>query len=236
MQVRDLKDCGGYLTGMSTFDLSSPWGRFKARCSYLWADHGFIRISFTNAHWIDGQMVRTNQPSPRQLAWWKKQGIRTVINLRGQRDEAFFHLEREACEALGLKLVDAPLDSRDAPSAERIRKAHDLFQSIEYPALMHCKSGADRAGLMGVLYRHFHLGEPMSQARKELGRRTLHNREGKTGVLDVFVETYAKDIEPTGVSLLEWVESDSYDPKAMTCDFRSRWWGDLLVERILCRE
>lgn len=236
MQARDLKDCGGYLTGMSIFDLSSPWGRFKARCSYLWADHGFIRISFTNAHWIDSQMVRANQPSPRQLAWWKKQGIRTIINLRGERDEAFFHLERDACQKLGLTLVDAPLDSRDAPSAERIRKAKELFETIEYPALMHCKSGADRAGLMGVLYRHFHLGEPMSTARKELSRRTLHNREGKTGVLDLFVETYAKEIEPTGVSLIDWVEGPDYDPKAMTCAFRSRWWGDLLVEGILRRE
>lgn len=236
MQRRDLRACGGYLTGMSHFDLSSPWGRFKARCSYLWSDHGFIRISFTNAHWIDAQMIRSNQPSPRQLAWWKKQGVRTVINLRGERDEAFFHLEREACDRLGLVLVDAPLDSRDAPLPERIRKARDMFATIEYPALMHCKSGADRAGLMGALYRHFHLGQPMAEARKELNRRTLHNREGKTGVLDLFLETYANEIEPQGISLVEWVESEAYDPVGMTCAFRSRWWGDLLVERILCRE
>ena len=33
-------------------------------------------------------LVRTNQPSPGQLAYWRKRGIKTVINLRGQRDEA----------------------------------------------------------------------------------------------------------------------------------------------------
>ena len=221
---------------MSPPDLSSRYDRFKVLWSYFWGDHAFIRISFTNAHWLDQKLVRSNQPSPRQLAWWKSQGIKTVINLRGARDEPFYWLEKEACERLGLKLVDAPLDSRDAPEAERIRKARDLFENIEYPALMHCKSGADRAGLMGALYRYFHLKEPMSQARRELSRRMLHNREGKTGVLDMFLETYANEVEPTGVELLEWAESDAYDARAMTCAFRSRWWGDLLVERILRRE
>lgn len=236
MDRRDPQACDSYVEPMCVNDLSSPLGRFKTHWLYFFADHAFIRTCFTNAHWIDDKLVRSNQPSPRQLAWWKSKGIRTVINLRGNRDEPFFYLEREACERLGLVLIDAPLDSRDAPTPDRIRKARDMFASIEYPALMHCKSGADRAGLMGALYRHFHLGQPMSEARKELNRRTLHNREGKTGVLDVFLETYARDIEPKGIGLVEWVESADYDPAAMTCAFRSRWWGDLLVERILRRE
>lgn len=221
---------------MSSPDLSSPYARFKVQWSYFWGDHAFIRFSFTNAHWIDAKLVRTNQPSPRQLAWWKKQGIKTVINLRGPREEPFYWLEKDACARLGLTLVDAPLDSRDAPLVERILKAREMFETIEYPALLHCKSGADRAGLMGALYRYFHLGQPMAEARNELGRRTLHNREGKTGVLDMFLETYAREIEPKGVDLVQWVQSGEYDSEAMTRDFRSRWWGDLLVERILRRE
>ncbi len=236
MERRDLNACGGYLSAMSRNDLSSPWDRFKAYWSYFWADHAFLRISFTNAHWVGTDLVRTNQPSPRQLRWWKAQGIRTVINLRGVRDEAFYPLEREACQRLGLTLIDAPLDSRDAPCAFRIRRAKELFETVEYPVLIHCKSGADRAGLMAALYRYFRLGEPMSEAVKELSRRTLHNREGKTGVLDMVLETYVREIEPTGRDFLDWVESPDYCPCTMTKAFRSRWWGDLLVERILCRE
>ncbi len=76
----------------------------------------------------------------------------------------------------------------------------------------------------------------MVEAKDELGRRTLHNREGKTGVLDMFLETYAREIEPQGLDLAQWVQSDAYDAVAMTRAFRSRWWGDLLVERILRRE
>lgn len=226
----------GILTLMSGPDLSSSFARFKAHWSYFWGDHGFIRLSFTNAHWLDEHFVRSNQPSPRQLAWWKRQGIRTVINLRGARDEPFYWLEREACQRLGLVLINAPLDSREAPDVERVRNAEHLFRTIEYPVLIHCKSGADRAGLMAALYRYLAKGEPMAQAKSELGRRTLHNREGKTGVLDEVLETYADRYESKGVGLIEWMSGPDYDPSLITHDYRAKWWGHLFFERCLRRE
>ncbi len=221
---------------MSSFDLTTPSGRFKAYWSYFVKDHAFLRTAFANAHWIGPDLVRTNQPSPGQLAYWKRRGIRTVINLRGRRNEAYYWLEVEACKRLGLTLIDAPLDSRDPPQPERIHRAKALFESIEYPVLIHCKSGADRAGLMAVFYRHFHLGEPISVALCELGKRTLHCREGLTGVLDYTLELYVRDIEPTGVSFIDWIDSPAYDPKAIRESFRSTWWGRVMVDRILRRE
>ncbi|MEN5145202.1 fused DSP-PTPase phosphatase/NAD kinase-like protein [Brevundimonas diminuta] len=221
---------------MGRYDLTTPFGRFKAHWSYFWADHAFLRTAFTNAHWLDPDLVRTNQPSPRQLAWWKRQGIKTIVNLRGERDEAYYWLEKDACARLGLTLIDAPLDSRDAPGKDRVRRARELFQTMEYPALIHCKSGADRAGMMAVFYRHFHLGEPISAAMSELSKRTLHSREGMTGVLDYTLEKYVDEIEPTGVSFEDWVESDAYDPKAIREEFKSGWWGRLIVDRLLKRE
>ncbi|WP_312219067.1 fused DSP-PTPase phosphatase/NAD kinase-like protein [Brevundimonas sp.] len=221
---------------MGRYDLTTPFGRFKARWSYFWKDHAFLRTAFTNAHWLGPDLVRTNQPSPRQLAWWKRQGIKTVVNLRGQRDEAYYWLEKDACERLGLTLIDAPLDSRDPPGKDRVRRAKALFQTMEYPALTHCKSGADRAGMMAVFYRHFHLGEPISAAMSELSKRTLHSREGLTGVLDYTLEKYVAEVEPTGVSFEDWVESDAYDPKAIRAEFKAGWWGKLVVDRLLRRE
>ena len=34
-----------------------------------------------------------------------------------------------------------------------IFKADALFKIIKYPALIHCKSGADRAGIVSYLYK-----------------------------------------------------------------------------------
>ena len=91
---------------MARFDLTTLMGRFKAHWSYFWADHAFLRTAFTNDHWLGPDLVRTNQPSPRQLAYWKSKGVKTVINLRGARDEGYYWLEKDACERLGLTLID----------------------------------------------------------------------------------------------------------------------------------
>ena len=121
------------------FDLATRWGRFKTYWDYWWADHAFLRLGFQNAFWIGPDMVRSNQPWPFQLARWKRMGIKTIVNLRGGFDASFYALEKHACDRLGLKMVDFTITSREAPKAEKVLAAKELFQSIEYPALMHCK-------------------------------------------------------------------------------------------------
>lgn len=219
-------------------DVSTPKGRSRALWDYALADHAVLRLGFRNAHWIGPDLVRTNHPWPHQLAQWKAQGIRTVINLRGvgRGVPSFYALEEAACRDLGLALVNFQVFSREAPSRDTIFAARDLFRSIAYPALMHCKSGADRAGIMAVLYRHVHLGEPVRVALQELSLRKLHVRHGKTGVLDYVFERYFADGEPRGMTFLEWVDSPLYDPARIKADFKTSWWGTLLTERLLRRE
>ena len=221
---------------MASYDLSTLAGRARAYWDFMWGDHAFLRLGFSNAHWIGPDMIRANQPWPFQLKWWARRGLKTVINLRGGFDSAFYALEKDACERYGLRMVDATMYSREIPSRERMMYAQELFQTIEYPALMHCKSGADRAGIMSVLYRHFHLGEPIREAVKELSFRTLHVRQGKTGVLDYMFERYLTEAEPQGIAFMDWVMSDAYDPVGMKKDFQAAWWGTLVSDRLLRRE
>ena len=221
---------------MAGFDLSTPEGRKRALRDYMWNDHAFLRLRFQNAHWISDELVRTNQPSPEQLAGWKARGIKTIINLRGGFDGSFYALEKEACEQLGLTLVDFTITSREVPSRARVLGARDLFQTVEYPALMHCKSGADRAGIMSVFYMHFRKGKTIREAMDQLHLRYLHVKAGKTGVLDYTFERYLAEGEPAGLSFIEWVESPAYDPDAIKADFRAQWWGNMLTEGWLKRE
>jgi protein tyrosine phosphatase (PTP) superfamily phosphohydrolase (DUF442 family) len=146
------------------FDLTTAPGRRRAVLDYLWTDHAYLRLGFTNAHWISEELVRTNQPWPFQLKTWAEQGIRTVINLRGGFHTSFRALEVEACARHGLELVDFVIASRDVPTAEKVLAARTLFETVRYPALMHCKSGADRAGIMAVFYKHFRQGVPIREA------------------------------------------------------------------------
>lgn len=221
---------------MNRFDLTAPGGRRAAIRDYVWRDHAYLRLGFSNAFWISPEMVRTNQPWPHQLKRWRDRGVRTVINLRGGFDSSFYALERAACEALGLTLVDFTVTSREAPSKDQVRGAKALFENIAYPALMHCKSGADRAGLMSVLYMHFRQGRPIREALGQLSFKYLHVRHGKTGVLDYVFDRYLAEGEPAGLDFLDWVESDAYDPKAIKADFKAQWWANVLTDRVLRRE
>ena len=132
--------------------------------------------------------------------------------------------------------MDFTVASRDVPTAAQILGAKALFETVEYPALMHCKSGADRAGLMSVLYMHFRQGLPIREALAQLSFKYLHVRQGLTGVLDWVFERYLAEGEPAGLSFLEWVQSPAYDPPALKAEFRAGWWGKLLVDRLLRRE
>ena len=221
---------------MPSFDLTTSGGRLRAYLDYLWNDHAYLRLAFSNAHWLSDELVRANQPWPFQFKAWARRGVKTVINLRGGFGAAFYALEQDACHRYGLSLRNFTVASRDVPTREQILGAKLLFETIEYPALMHCKSGADRAGLMAVLYMHFRHGHTIREALSQLSPRYLHVRAGLTGVLDYVFERYLAEGEPAGLSFLEWVETPAYDPAGIKADFRARWWGKLLADRLLRRE
>ena len=220
----------------NNFDMTTRGGRVRTYLDYLWNDHAYLRLGFSNAHWISDELVRTNQPWPHQLAAWKDRGIKTVVNLRGGFDASFHALEKDACVKLGLELVDFTITSREVPSRERVLGAKRLYETIAYPALIHCKSGADRAWIMSVLYMHFRKGKTIREALDQLHLRYLHVKQGKTGVLDYTFERYLEEGEPAGMSFVEWVESPMYDPAGMKADFRAGRLGAVLTEKLLRRE
>ncbi len=89
---------------------------------------------------------------------------------------------------------------------------------------MHCKSGADRAGLMSVLYRHLHEGVPIEAAKKELSFKYGHIRQAHTGILDYFFERYIADNAARPMPFFDWVDT-VYDPDELRSTFRSQGLG-----------
>jgi len=218
-----------------TLDLNIPSDRKTAYRHLNWGDHGFLRVWFRNLREIGGSMWRCNQPSPKQIKRLKDMGIKTIVNLRGESPKGYYLLEKEACEENGITLVDFRMYSRDVHTVEKIQGARDLFESIEYPAVMHCKSGADRTGIMGVLYKHFHLGQPIDEALEQLRLGYLHVKQGKTGMLDFFFKDYLKYAEENDISFIDWVET-VYEPADVKARFMEQWSGNPITELILRRE
>lgn len=220
----------------SRFNLDTPEGRRRAEADLIWTDHGFLRAAFSNFHWIEpGKMARANQPSPKHVARYAQMGIKTILNLRGPGDTGYYALEREACRQHGIEMIDARMHSREPPSRAQILRAKELFETIKYPALMHCKSGADRAGVMAVLYKHFAMGMPIEQAVEQLSLKYLHVRQGKTGMIDFFFNRYLAETKKTPKPFIDWVEQD-YDQPTVKAAFMGEWWANILVDKILRRE
>src|SRR5262245_61346235 len=126
---------------VATIEHTPPWAR-RVFGPVLWyfdmllIDHGVFRLFYGNQHRLGERAWRSAQPAPHHLRALKRRGLRTVINLRGERLCGSYWLEQAVCQRKGIRLIDFQIRSRSAPSREEIKAARDLFQSVEYPILM----------------------------------------------------------------------------------------------------
>lgn len=214
----------------------SPAQKFRDFLELTFIDHGFLRALYDNRFRLAGGLYRVNQPSPRRLTQYKQRyGIKTVINLRGQNNQlGWYRLEESACKALGLRLINTQIFSRGLMDAERLQELQAIIRDMELPALVHCKSGADRAGFFAVLYRHYRLGEPIETACQELALKYGHSKSAKTGVLDYFFEAFLL-ARVARQSFSDWTHS-VFDRESLQAAFRPRGPADWVVDRLLRRE
>lgn len=200
----------------------------------LFVDHAALRMGWRNwAVVAPGRLYRSNHPLPWQLrAAKRRHGIRTVINLRGHRESCGSDaLARDEAARLGLTQIDAPFESRGAPHKDRILRLVDTLARVEEPILIHCKSGADRTGLVAGLWLLLQ-GRPVAEAAAQLALRHGHIRQGKTGILDAFFAAYAAAAPKP---FLDWLRED-YDEAALRASFQSQPWADRLLDGVLRRE
>jgi protein tyrosine/serine phosphatase len=221
-------------------DHTPPWAKraFGPAAHYLdmlFIDHGIFRVIYLNRHRLGEGAWRAAQPTPGQLKRIARDGVRTIVNLRGERMCGSYWLEKQTCERVGLQLVNYQMRSRAAPSRAEILGARDVLQRIAYPALIHCKSGADRAGLMSVIYRHVRDGWPIERARSELALRFGHIRQANTGILDRFFDSYVDYNRHTPIEFFDWVET-VYDAEALKNAYQSQGWANRITDSVLRRE
>ncbi|MFK7940573.1 MAG: tyrosine-protein phosphatase [Roseovarius sp.] len=191
-------------------DLSTPENRRRAHIYNLWFDHAVLRKVWTNFWPVAPGVYRSNQPTHARFEKLKAMGIRSVLNLRGAAGAAHYLVEEESCRQLGLTLVNCTLHARFAAPREDILAVIEAFRTIEKPFVMHCKSGADRAGFASVLYLLVIEGRPLDEARKQLGLKYLHIKASRTGVLGFILDTYAARNAQSPIGFEDWVATE-YD-------------------------
>jgi len=229
--AQSLQDQAAYQSETQT-----PFQRFRDVLHLVFVDHGFLRTVYENRFRLAGGLYRVNQPSPTRLAAYKRNfGVRTVINLRGRNEQlGWYRLEERACRDLGLRLINTQVYSRGLVDRGRLGELKEIIENLELPAVVHCKSGADRAGFFSVLFRHFRLGEPIERASEELALKYGHAKSAKTGVLDRFFATFTANRERRQ-SFTEWYGS-SFDREGLQASFQPLGFTDWVIDRLLRRE
>ena len=216
-------------------DLTTARGRALAWIDALFIDHAVFRLVWTNfAAVAPGRLYRCNHPTPRRLArLMRRYGLRTLINLRGKTTSGADALSRDAAARLGLDFVDMSLESRGAPQRDRILRLHAIYRDLRAPALLHCKSGADRAGLAAGLFVLFE-GGTARDALRQLSWRFGHIRQAKTGILDAFFLHYQREGEGRK-PFLDWVRED-YDEAALRRNFHANGLASFINDWVLAHE
>jgi protein tyrosine/serine phosphatase len=199
-------------------DLSDPAERRRAFWAYQFMDHAILRHIWSNFDQIAPGVYRSNQPGHWRLKRYRAMGIKTVLYLRASSEKWAFHFERESLDSLGMTMISAPLHSRSAPTRDAVQGLIAAFRSIEKPFLMHCKSGADRAGLASAIYLMVIMGKDVNAARKMLSPRYIHLRFTKTGVLDLMLDHYAARNAASPISFEDWIATE-YDAAALQAAF-----------------
>ncbi|MEO0729780.1 MAG: protein tyrosine phosphatase [Pseudomonadota bacterium] len=215
--------------------LKRAFGPTALHADMLLTDHGIFRTIYLNRHRLDAFAERSAQPTPGQIARMARRGVKTIVNLRGARFCGSYELERAECSRHGIALINFVMRSRAAPTPDEIRGAVDLLDRIDYPMVLHCKSGADRAGLMSVIYLWLHRGVPLETARKQLSLRFGHIRQAQTGVLDRFFEAYLEANAAEPIDFWVWLDT-VYDPDRLKAEFVSNSVANRVVDTVLRRE
>jgi protein tyrosine/serine phosphatase len=216
-------------------DLSTMQARLKAWSDSLLVDHAVFRVLWDNwAEVVPGRLYRSNHPTPARLAHAaRRHGLKTLINLRGHRLCGSDALSREAATRLGLAHIDAPLESRGAPHKDRMLRLAEIFRTMREPALIHCKSGADRAGLAAGVFILLN-GGAAREALAQLSWRFGHLSRSRTGILDAFFIRYATAAEGRK-PFIDWLRED-YDEMALRRDFVAGGLASFVNDRLLMRE
>ena len=202
-------------------NISTRSGRFWAHVHFQLMDHAFLRIFWNNFHKVSDGVYRANQPSPSHLKSYKKRGIRSVLSLRGRANQSYALFEEDYCKKLDLNLAYTPISSSSAPAPELLINIIDVMRELPKPFVLHCKSGADRAGLVSALYLIAEKEQSVQEAKRQLSFKYLHLDFTKTGILDYIFGVFSERLEIGNINFLDWLKKE-YNAEILNSSYKSR--------------
>lgn len=149
---------------------------------------------------VPGQIYRGAQHSGPELEKLiARQGIRTIVNLRGLGANAAWYLEQgRAVQKAGIAQEDVCLSATRLPSQHEVRRVVEIFDRSERPLYVHCRRGSDRTGLVCAMFLLLDDSVSRADAMAALHWRYGHFNLSKTARMDDFFELYEDYLAETG--------------------------------------
>lgn len=149
---------------------------------------------------VPGKVYRSSQPDRSLEDTIRRNGIGSVVNLRGGTNgDAFYRQEVEITDRLGVEFYDLPLSATRRPTRRELMLMIGVLDQCKYPLLIHCKWGADRTGLMSALYALAIEGETPAQALEHFTLRHGHFAMFGPERLHEPIEEYAAWLQRAGL-------------------------------------
>lgn len=168
---------------------------------------------------LPGKLYRCGQPSgPNLEKLIQQHHLKTVVNLRGPNGEDGWYLDEcRACANQKALHVDISLHGSFPPIREELLRLLDLLEHGEYPMLVHCESGSDRAGLASAFAVLLQPNGDLTAARRALSIRFGHSALGRAGCHDRLLDQYGAWLAATSrthqtAHLREWIARE-YQPE-----------------------
>jgi tyrosine-protein phosphatase SIW14 len=120
----------------------------------------------SNFQQVNESLSRGAQPSDDGFRELAKQGVKTILDLRGGAGRSSH--EAEIVRSLGMKYINVPLDGYQAPTADEVSKVMAVLNDTSAgKVFVHCRRGADRTGTVLAMYRIEHDHWTNQQALEE---------------------------------------------------------------------
>ena len=153
--IRSLK-VGVFAVVLAAGSIGSYWGAVQYNGNF----HVVTQGAFYRSAQLDKDELETAVRS---------RGIRAILNLRGAHPgEAWYDDEVAVSKALGVAHFDYGLSAYRFVTDNQIADVLGILRDAPKPLLVHCKSGADRTGLVSALYRFAVEGKGANEADQQL--------------------------------------------------------------------
>ncbi|HEX5453356.1 MAG TPA: dual specificity protein phosphatase family protein [Stellaceae bacterium] len=131
----------------------------------------------------------------------RQHGIKSVLNLRGAHPgEKWYDDEIAAAHEAGMAHYDYPISAKRFVTAKQVAQILDIVRRAPKPLLVHCMSGADRAGLVSALYEYAIAGESAAEADDQLSLAYGHfpYLTSRSGAMDDSFWAFVRAHQPGG--------------------------------------